>query len=185
MPQPVQLTTQAIPQADVLWDVIRVPVAVRAGACDVEALAAALGAKVSRQAVYYTQAARILGLVADRPAGAPIQLTPYGYAFVRYDTQGQHRALRHLMLRTEPMRSVVQALIDYDGQSMDAIGFLLQQMAPLAPSTARRRARTVVSWLCDVGLARWNDMIVVYSGPQLATYSGTCMRHVVAEPGSG
>lgn len=171
MTQLVQLTTQAIPQADVLWDVIRVPAAVRAGACDPESLAAALGARVARQAVYYTQAARILGLVAERPAGAPIQLTPYGHAFVRYDIQGQHRALRHLMLRTEPMRSVVQALIDHDGQSLDAIGVLLQQMAPLAASTARRRARTVVSWLCDVGLARFNDAMVVYSGPQLATYT--------------
>ena len=105
MPQPVQLATQAIPQADVLWDVVRVPIAVRAGACDVKALAAALGARVERQAVYYTQAARILGLVAERPAGAPLQLTPYGHAFVRYDVQGQHRALRHLMLHIEPMRS--------------------------------------------------------------------------------
>lgn len=125
---------------------------------------------MARQAIYYTQAARILGLVAQRPVGAPIQLTPYGHAFVRYDVQGQHRALRHLMLRTDPMRSVVQALIYHDGQSLDAIGVLLQQMAPLAPSTARRRAHTVVSWLCDVGLARWHDAIIVYSGPQLATH---------------
>ena len=183
MTQPIQLATQAIPQADVLRDVIRVPISVRAGACDVEALAAALGARVARQAVYYMQAARILGLIAERSVSAPIQLTPYGHAFVRYHVQGQHRALRHLMLRAEPMRSVVQALIDDDGQSLDAVGLLLQQMAPLARSTARRRARTVVSWLCDVGLARFNDTIVAYSGPQLATYSGSGTRHAVAEPG--
>ena len=92
--------------------------------------------------------------------------------FARYDIGGQHRALRHLMLRTEPMRSVVQALIDHNGQSLDAIGLLLQEMAPLAASTARRRARTVVRWLCDVELARWHHAIVVYSGPQLARYVG-------------
>lgn len=183
MTEPIQLATQAIPQADVLWDVVRVPFAVRAGACDPEALAAALGAKVARQAVYYTQAARILGLIADHSLGTPIQLTPYGHAFVRYDFQGQRRALRHLMLRTEPMRSVVQALIDHDGQSLDEISVLLQGMAPLAPSTARRRARTVVSWLCDVGLARWNDTVIIYTGPQLATHAGPRTHHPVAEPG--
>jgi hypothetical protein len=73
MTQPIQLTTQMIPQADVLWDVIRMPVAVRAGACSPEALAIALGARVARQAVYYAQAARILGLIADRPPGAPLE----------------------------------------------------------------------------------------------------------------
>ena len=134
----------------------------------------------------YTQAACILGLIADRPVGAPLQLTPYGHAFVRYDMQGQHRALRHLMLRTEPMRSVVAVLIDHDGQNLDAIGVLLQEMAPLAPSTARRRARTVVSWLCDVGLARFTDAIVIYSGPQLALYTGWRTRPSLSrvEPGS-
>lgn len=171
MTQPNQLATSMIPQADVLWDVIRVPVAVRAGACSHEALATVLGAKVARQAVYYAQAARILGLITDRPAGAPLALTPYGRAFVRYDFHGQCRALRHLMLRTEPMRAVVQALIDRDGQSLDDIGVLLQAMAPLAPSTAHRRARTIVHWLCDLELARWQDSIVIYSGPQLATHA--------------
>lgn len=171
MTQGVQLSTHAIPQADVLWDVVQVPVAVRAGASTPEALAAALGAKVRRQAVYYIQAAQILGLVAERSFDGPIELTPYGQAFVRYNHQGQRRALRHLLLRTEPMRSVVHALIDHDGQSLDELGVLLQGMAPLAASTARRRARTIVSWLCGVDLARWQHTIVVYSGPQLATHA--------------
>lgn len=93
MTEPVQHATHAIPQADVLWDVIRVPIAVRAGACDPESLAAALGARVARQAVYYTQAARILGLIAEGPAGAPLQLTSYGHAFVHYDVQEQRGAM--------------------------------------------------------------------------------------------
>ena len=49
--------------------------------------------RVARQAIYYTQAGRILGLVADRPTGTGVQLTPYGHAFVRYDFQGQHPSL--------------------------------------------------------------------------------------------
>ena len=167
----VQLPTHAIPQADVLWDVVQVPIAVRAGATTPEALAVALGAKVRRQAVYYTQAAQILGLIAERSFDGPLELTPYGRAFVRYTYHGQHRALRHLLLRTEPMRSVVHALIDHDGQNLDELGTLLQGMAPLAASTARRRARTIVSWLCDLDLARWERTVVVYCGPQLATYA--------------
>lgn len=180
MSEGVQLPTHAIPQADVLWDVVQVPIAVRAGASTPEALAMALGAKVRRQAVYYIQAAQILGLVAERSFDGPIKLTPYGHAFVRYNYQGQRRALRHLLLRTEPMRSVVHALIDHDGQSLDELGVLLQGMAPLAASTARRRVRTIVSWLCEVELARWQHTIVVYSGPQLATHA-LARRSVVAE----
>jgi hypothetical protein len=164
----VQLESQAIPQADVIWDVVRVPEAVRAGATDPAAVAAYIGAKVARQGTYYAQAARILGLVADDQSGSGMQLTPYGRAFLGYDWQGQRRALRHMMLRTEPMRSVVQALIDEDGQSLDELAMLIQRMAPLAHSTARRRASTVATWLCNLGLARWNENILVYSGPQLA-----------------
>ncbi len=177
MSEGVQLPTRAIPQADVLWDVVQIPVAVKAGATTPEALAGALGRKVRRQAVYYVQAAQILGLIAERSFDGLIQLTPYGHAFVRYNHQGQRRALRHLLLRTEPMRSVVHALIDHDGQNLDELGVLLQGMAPLAPSTARRRARTIVRWLCEVELARWQHTIVVYSGPQLATHALTHTHH--------
>jgi hypothetical protein len=164
----IQLETQAIPQADMIWDVVRVPAAVRAGARNPAAVAEFIGAKVARQGTYYAQAARILGLVSVDPLGDGMQLTPYGRAFLMYDWQGQRRALRHLMLRTEPMRSVVQALIAEDGQSLDELAVLLQGMAPLARSTARRRASTVANWLCNLGLARWNENVLVYSGPQLA-----------------
>lgn len=170
MPDGRHMPTHAIPQADILWNVVQVPMAVRAGATTPEALAVVLGAKVRRQAVYYTQAAQILGLVAERTFDGPIQLTPYGHAFIRYNLQGQRRALRHRVLRTEPMRSVIHALIDHDGQSLDELGTLLQGMSTLAFSTARRRARTIVSWLCDLDLARWQDTVVIYSGPQLATH---------------
>jgi hypothetical protein len=164
----IQLESQAVPQADVIWDVVRVPEAVRAGAIRPAAVAEYIGAKVARQGIYYTQAARILGLVTDHPADeGAIQLTPYGRAFLLYDWHGQRRALRHLMLRTEPMRSVVQALMDEDGQSLDELAALIQRMAPLAHSTARRRASTVANWLCNLGLARWSDNILIYSGPQL------------------
>jgi hypothetical protein len=131
-------------------------------------VAAFIGAKVARQGTYYVQAARILGLVADDMPGAGMQLTPYGRAFLTYDWQGQRRALRHLMLRTEPMRSVLQALIDEDGQSLDELAALLQRIAPLAHSTARRRAGTIANWLCNLGLARWSENVLFYSGPQLA-----------------
>lgn len=164
----IQLATQSIPQADIIWDVVRVPAAVRAGAKDPAAIAEYIGAKVARQGIYYSQAARILGFVTDDPMGDGMQLTPYGRAFLTYDWQGQRRALRHLMLRVEPMRSAVQQMIAQDGQSLDELAALLQQMAPLAHSTARRRASTVANWLCNLGLARWNESVLIYTGPQLA-----------------
>src|SRR5262245_9507376 len=101
------LRTVDIPQADVLWHVARVPEAILRGATTTEAVGAFFGAKVPRQGHYYTQAARILGLVAHVNPDGAVELSPYGRAFGRYDRTSQQRALRHRMLVCEPTRSVI------------------------------------------------------------------------------
>jgi len=160
------LETVDIPQADVIWHVARVPEAVARGAATIEAIGAYLGAKVPRQGHYYTQAARVLGLVEAVSQSGEVVLSPYGKAFVRYDRLSQQRALRHRMLLCEPMRSVIVALIGSD-LDLDEIASVLQRLAPLSASTARRRAQTISAWLRDLNMACLRDGRLRYVGPRL------------------
>lgn len=160
------LETVDIPQADVLWDVARVPEALVRGRRTTDEIAEFIGMKVSRQGSYYTQAARILGLVA-LGEGDELQLTAFGKAFARSNRFEQGRHLRRLMFYREPMRSVLADLRARDGADRAAIAAVLQSLAPIAASTAHRRAATVAAWLTAVGLAEWRGAQLHYVGPAL------------------
>lgn len=151
------IETVKIPQADVLWDVARVAEAVARGVDTTEGIGTYIGAKGPRQGLYYTQAARILGLVDDSDDAGRVTLTVYGRAFVSYDPTSQRQALRRLMRDREPTRSVITALRAEDTLDLDGVARVLQQIAPLAESTARRRAHTIVRWLTNAGIADWRD----------------------------
>jgi hypothetical protein len=153
-----------IPQADVLWHVARVPEAIARGATTAEAVGVYLGAKVRRQGRYYTQAARILGLVNDDQDDGTVALSAYGKAFVRYDLPSQERALRHRMMVCEPMRSVIVALMTSGGMDVDGVANVLLRLAPISISTAQRRARTIVAWLRDLGMVQTRKRKLVYTG---------------------
>ncbi len=160
------LATSDIPQADVLWHVARVPEAIVRGHATHEAIGAYLGAKGQRQGLYYAQAARVLGLVGEPKADGTVPLTPYGRAFAQYDRSAQGTALRRLVREQEPTRSVLRALRERGGLDYEGIAGVLQQLAPLAASTARRRAHTAAAWLVSAGLATWrNGKLVAASAP--------------------
>lgn len=103
------ITTNDIPQADLIWDVARVPEAVAQGLTTKSQIAAYLGNKVPRQGLYYAQAAHTLGLV-ERDAGGELRLTTYGRAFIGYDRISKQRGLRRLVIECEPTRSLVAGL---------------------------------------------------------------------------
>jgi hypothetical protein len=151
------LETIAIPQADTLWDVARVPTAILHDATTPEAIGVYIGAKGPRQGLYYTQAARILGLVGNVSLSGSVELTPYGRAFAHYDRISQRQALRRLVRECEPTRSVVAALKTRGALDWHSIAQVLHRLAPLAESTAQRRARTAAAWLCTTGIASWRD----------------------------
>ncbi len=163
----MNLTTADIPQADLLWDVARVPEAIARGWNTPDAIGEYIGAKVARQGNYYTQAARILGMVSPCAPGAAPKLTPFGRAFATYNRVEQRTALRRILLYREPTRSVILAIRSSDGLDRRGVAQALQSMAPLADSTAQRRAFTIAAWLCDVGLAEWHGNRIYYSGPAL------------------
>lgn len=161
----MHLESAGIPQADQLWDVARVPEAIDRGRRTTEEIAAFIGMKVLRQGHYYTQAARILGLVAEGGPGDEPRLTTLGRGFARSNRAEQRTYLRRLMLQRDPMRSVVAALRSGDGLDRLGVARTLQALAPLADSTAYRRAHTVAAWLTAVGLATWREGRLHYTGP--------------------
>jgi len=160
----MQLDTNDIPQADLIWDVARVPEAISQGMTTPSAIAAYLGNKGPRQGLYYAQAAYTLGLI-ERDASDELALTTYGRAFKGYDRPSKQRALRRLVIEREPMRSLVVGLRAGDGLSRDRLAQLIQSLTPLSDSTARRRAQTIAQWLCTLGLARKEQGLLVYCGP--------------------
>ena len=159
------LDTISIPQADKVWDVARVPEAITKGAVTPAAIGVYLGQKGPRQGLYYLQAARVLGLVDIDETTGVLALTPYGRMFVRYDRTSQRRGLRRLLRESEPTRSVLDALRARGALSLDDITRLLQQIAPLADSTAQRRAQTITAWLVTAGLATRRDGQISYNPP--------------------
>lgn len=175
------LTSVDIPQADLLWDVARVPEAILRGRTNPDAIGEYIGTKGQRQGNYYTQAARIIGLVEPGEPGEPAALTKFGRAFVYYNRIEQRTALRRQMFRYEPMRSVIAALrADGAGLGRADVGRILQTLAPLAESTAYRRAATVAAWLCEVGLADWDDGRLRYCGPALPLAPAADPSHATA-----
>lgn len=162
------LTTVDIPQADVLWDVARVAEAIARGKVTAEEIGTYIGAKGQRQGLYYMHAARIIGLIEIGEQTETAQLTKFGLAFTRYNRADQRAALRRQLLRYEPTRSVIAALRDTpEGLTRHDIARILQQLAPLAASTAQRRAATVTAWLTEIGLAEWHGDRLRYCGPAL------------------
>ncbi len=161
------LESADIPQADQLWDVARVPEAIARGRQTTETIAEYIGMKVARQGNYYLQAARILGLVAEGDPGDEPKLTTQGRGFARSNRAEQRTYLRRLMFQREPTRAVIAALRAGDGLDRAALARVLQGLAPLADSTAQRRAYTVAAWLTAVGLAEWRAGRLCYSGPNL------------------
>jgi hypothetical protein len=160
-------TAIEIPQADVIWDVAQVAEAVLRGHTQAEAIGQAIGAKGQRQGHYYVRAARTIGLVEIHEHSGAVQLTKFGLAFARYNRADQRAALRRQLLRYEPTRSVLAAMKSSDGLDRRAIAAVLQTLAPLADSTALRRASTVAAWLTELGLAEWQGLRMRYCGPQL------------------
>jgi hypothetical protein len=155
-----------VPQADVLWDVARVPEAVLRGRRTTDEIAEFIGMKVARQGSYYLQAARILGFVVQGE-GDELQLTAFGKAFARSNRVEQGKHLRRLMFYREPMRSVLIDLRSRDGADRATIAGVLQRLAPLADSTAYRRAATVAAWITAVGLGEWRGSLLHYVGPAM------------------
>lgn len=142
----------------------RVPEAIARGLTTKSQIADYLGNKVPRQGLYYAQAAHTLGLI-ERDAGGELALTTYGRAFMSYDRISKQRALRRLVLEREPTRTLVAGLRARGGLSRHGLARLIQELVPLADSTAGRRAQTIERWLCELGLVNKDQGQLIFKAP--------------------
>jgi predicted acyl esterase len=151
------LRTIDIPQANDLQKVVATLQAIADGHRALQAIATVLGV-AHRHGSYYLHAARILGLVTLHTHNQQATLTVAGTTILHADDEERTRLLRVVLAAREP------------SVSEDDVGALLQQLAPLGASTARRRAQAVLAWLQAVDLAAlvagcWYDVCRIAARP--------------------
>jgi hypothetical protein len=142
-----------VPQADVIWDVGELVVAVSHGADGDVSLGAAIG-KDDRQGRYYRRAAEILGLLQP-VQNSHSELTGEGAYLAAVQTRVERRPL----LIAGIMRSnFFKAFIDFlreggeEGRSRSQQTEWMGSNVVLHPTTINRRLSTVTSWLEELGL---------------------------------
>lgn len=127
------------PQADDLAEVRRVIEAVELGQ-------PVLPATRPRHRQYYTQAARVLGLVDDTLGG--LGTTELGRRLLQTPVgSAEERAALQVAVRTSALlRELAPDLLDEPPPTEGELGQRIERLARLAPSTALRRARTLLFW---------------------------------------
>lgn len=140
-----------IPQADNL-DAVRIAVAAVAdGALELPELAARTGFS-TRHAGYRVLAAVILGLV--EPEGKGFRVTFEGRRLLTTEEAGidERDCFAAAILGSPVIAEVAPGLLDKDGPTRDEITDNIARAAGLAPTTARRRAGTLLSWRRRLGV---------------------------------
>ena len=162
------LSSIDVPQADDIWAVVDAVAGVQAGHTTADGLSAYLDDRTPRQGNYYMQAARILGFLRPDRRTGELRVSALGSLLLESDKERQRALLRRAALECPPARELCYALIaSGEGLSREALASWAQALAPLAPSTAARRAQTLVSWLRCLGIASWRDGQLIYHGPPL------------------
>jgi hypothetical protein len=147
----MRISSEDIPQADVLNEVVRTVEAVSAGARTFGDIAVALG-KVDRQGRYYRRAAEILGFVHNQRNRS--NLTPSGRDFIAHPAR-RDELLADAVLR---MRLMQRALPFFEANRKNGVrrqeltAFITEVTEPVGESMIPRRVSTVVSWLETIGL---------------------------------
>ncbi|MGE0488279.1 MAG: hypothetical protein AB7S38_03580 [Vulcanimicrobiota bacterium] len=135
-------TPGRIPQADDLEKVAVLPFLVAQGHACHEALAAALDFS-PRQSAYYRDAAEMLGLFERA-----FELSDRGRLFVTLPVEARHELLCRSLLELDIMRQLVVEMLLSPSKSLhrDEMVSLVQRVAQLSLSTARRRCQTLLRW---------------------------------------
>lgn len=152
----MRISSNDIPQADVLNEVVHTVEAVAAGARTFDDIASELG-KVDRQGRYYRRAAEILGFIHNRRNRST--LTSLGRAFI---ARPAHRTelLADAVLKTRLMQ---RALPFFEANRRNGVGrqeltdFIAAVTEPVGESMIPRRVGTVVSWLGSLGMVHERD----------------------------
>lgn len=144
----MKISSEQIPQADVLNEVIRTVVAVGNGATTYQEISAAIG-KVERQGRYYRKAAEIIGLV-QTPQSNHSVLTPNGQNFIMSGPDINNPLLLQAVLSAEIFQRVIPYLELHISSGLtreEIIQFIIDNSVLEEGSMSHRRVSSVVAWL--------------------------------------
>ncbi len=134
-----------IPQADSLGRVRELVQAVQFGAADAARLQKVMTLH-PRHVGYHLHAARILGWL-DRQDEA-LSITPRGEALLEtgINTDEERAIFRQCIAQSTSIQAVAADLLDETSPEQDALQARIEEVAGIAPATARRRASTLLRW---------------------------------------
>ncbi len=138
-----------IPQADNLQRVRLVVDAVAAGHTSQDAILATTHVSL-RHMSYALHAARVLGLLTIENKVFRLTSTGRELCATRRQSEDERRILREACSQSPVVSLLAPDLFGQPGPSVDAIAALIEERARLSPATARRRARTLLSWRLQV-----------------------------------
>jgi hypothetical protein len=139
-----------IPQADDVIKIIDVPLAVANGACTL-AGAAKRYSFDKRQALYYFEAAQMLGLVVRTKSR--YALSPLGKRYLAFGYPERKRLLIQRMLSLEVCARIMGELVLSPKRSLShpEIEELVATHAGLSKTTVKRRVHTLLNWFRWIG----------------------------------
>ena len=149
----MKVSSDQIPQADTLIDVIKAVIAVSQGAKSYQDIANAIN-KVDRQGRYYRKAAEIIGFIRSTKRNHS-ELTDLGRHFVKTNPTLTNPVLIHGVLNSRIFQRIIPFLEKNaeNGVTRNEIKQFLINIADLGgPTMAPRRISSVISWLVDLNM---------------------------------
>lgn len=175
----MNLSSDDIPQADRLEDVVRTVQTVSEGNETFEEIAAAIG-KGDRQGRYYRLATELLGLT--RHAGVNRSVTtPQGQALLAASNEQRRQLLADIVLASPALGGAFDLIAGAGQASVEDVAKYLEASG-LSAITARRRVSSVVTWLQDLQLIarQGNDLRPVWR----PTFDGKVVEVIESVPPS-
>ena len=155
------ISTDEIPQADTLENVIATVEAVSHGKRSFQEIAGHIGLK-ERQGRYYRQAAEILGLIEKTHSKNVSALTPIGQTFLVSNGNKRRQILINQVLDAKVFQSVIGMIAASNGVSnrADLERSLSALVLPTTEGMIDRRLSTILSWLETLDLIERTDSCV-------------------------
>lgn len=139
-----------IPQADNVSKIQDIPLAIEDGCNTAEGISSRYGFD-RRQALYYLQAALLLGLVVNRKNR--YLLSGLGRQYVNLTPGKRKEIIVRRMLSCSIMASIITELFVAPSRSLgrERIVSIASQRSGISGTTIERRVRSILSWLTWIG----------------------------------
>jgi hypothetical protein len=175
----MKISSDQIPQADMLKDIVKTIDGVSNGARTFSEIARVIN-KVDRQGRYYRKAAEILGFIEN--SNNVSNLTDAGKEFIRLSDNEKSNALIKAILSTQIFQRMIPFLETHpEGVSSSALIQFLTEVADLGgPTMAPRRISTLRNWLITTNLVTETNNRLFINRPTIN--SGSILNFYLQEP---